>query len=243
MDDLHFQTLILSSFLSYNYLEQSNTNTNTNSPKTSQAASSSNQAESADMPVTERVIFPVKGGVDDWKEALKFMLQTLKTQDGYVRTRWGPHSEDQQKLELLIGWETISAQEKFQASPAYQEMQSHVKPVLTGPPSVYFIEFKPYAPKEVIDAHFVEMITVEQGSQSEDDLRAAVSKFKDVEGCTGVASGLSLQDVDGKGKLFVAAVGWDGLEESAKGNATTSITGTEIHHVNFRFPIKGFRGL
>jgi hypothetical protein len=85
MDDLHFQTLILSSFLSYNYLEQSNTNTN--SPKTSQAASSSNQAESADMPVTERVILPVKGGVDDWKEALKFMLQTLKTQDGYVRTR------------------------------------------------------------------------------------------------------------------------------------------------------------
>jgi hypothetical protein len=122
-------------------------------------------------------------------------------------------------------------------------MQGHVKPVLTGPPSVYFIEFKPYAPKEVIDAHFVELITIEQGSQSEDDLRAAVSKFKDLEGCTGVTSGLSLEDVDGKGKLFVAAVGWDGLEESAKGNATTSISGAEIHHVNFRFPVKGFRGL
>ncbi|KAM3065270.1 hypothetical protein ACMFMF_011209 [Clarireedia jacksonii] len=105
-------------------------------------------------------------------------------------------------------------------------------------PSVYFIEFKPYAPKEVIDAHFVEMITIEQGSQSEDDLRAT-----DPEGCTGVASGLSLKDVYRKGKLFVAAVGWDGLDESAKGNSTLAIDGAETHHVNFRFPIKGFRGL
>jgi hypothetical protein len=52
---------------------------------------------------TERVIVPVKGGVEDWKEQLKVLLQTLKEQKGYLRTRWGPHSEDLQKLELLIG--------------------------------------------------------------------------------------------------------------------------------------------
>jgi hypothetical protein len=55
------------------------------------------------MAVTERLILPVKGDTESWKEQLKAMLQTLKTQDGYIRTRWGPHSENQQVLELLIG--------------------------------------------------------------------------------------------------------------------------------------------
>jgi hypothetical protein len=53
--------------------------------------------------VTERVIFPVKGGVEDWKHGLKLILQTLKQQPGYIRTRWGPWSEDMQYLDLLIG--------------------------------------------------------------------------------------------------------------------------------------------
>jgi hypothetical protein len=55
------------------------------------------------MAVTERLILPVSGGVDNWKEPLKFMLQTLKKQDGYIRTRWGPWSENENNLELLIG--------------------------------------------------------------------------------------------------------------------------------------------
>ncbi|TGO41062.1 hypothetical protein BHYA_0027g00400 [Botrytis hyacinthi] len=197
------------------------------------------------MAITERVILSVSGGVEEWKDGLKFMLQTLKTQDGYLRTRWGPHSEDQQKLELLIGWESVEAFTKFQTTPAFQEMLAQVKPNLTAPPNLITIEFKPYAPKEVIDAHFVQMLTVEQGASSEDDLRAQVTKFKDLEGCTGVASGLSKDDVDGKGKVFVAAVGWESLEasEKAKDSKVVVLSGAESHHVNFRFPIKGFRGL
>ncbi|TGO20155.1 hypothetical protein BTUL_0001g01670 [Botrytis tulipae] len=197
------------------------------------------------MAITERVILSVSGGVEEWKDGLKFMLQTLKTQDGYLRTRWGPHSEDQQKLELLIGWESVEAFTKFQTTPAFQEMLAQVKPNLTAPPNLIIIEFKPYAPKEVIDAHFVQMLTIEQGASSEEDLRAQVTKFKDLDGCTGVASGLSKDDVDGKGKVFVAAVGWESLEasEKAKESKVVVLSGAESHHVNFRFPIKGFRGL
>ncbi|THV47662.1 hypothetical protein BGAL_0296g00020 [Botrytis galanthina] len=197
------------------------------------------------MAITERVILSVNGGVEEWKDGLKFMLQTLKTQDGYLRTRWGPHSEDQQKLELLIGWESVEAITKFHTTPAFQEMLAQVKPNLTAPPNLIIIEFKPYAPKEVIDAHFVQMLTIEQGASSEDDLRAQVTKFKDLDGCTGVASGLSKDDVDGKGKVFVAAVGWESLEasEKAKESNVVVLSGAESHHVNFRFPIKGFRGL
>jgi hypothetical protein len=57
--------------------------------------------------VTERVVFPVKGGVDDWKNQFKVVLQTLKRQPGYIRTRWGPWSEDMQKLDLLVGMKEI----------------------------------------------------------------------------------------------------------------------------------------
>ncbi|TGO86457.1 hypothetical protein BPOR_0302g00100 [Botrytis porri] len=197
------------------------------------------------MAITERVILSVSGGVEEWKDGLKFMLQTLKTQEGYLRTRWGPHSEDQQKLELLIGWESTEAFTKFQATPAFQDLLAQVKPHLTAPPNLTLIEFKPYAPNEVIDAHFVQMLTIEQGVSSEDDLRAQITKFKDLEGCTGVASGLSKDDVDGKGKLFVAAVGWESLEasEKARDSKVVVLSGAESHHVNFRFPIKGFRGL
>lgn len=124
-------------------------------------------------------------------------------------------------------------------------MLTQVKSNLTAPPNIVIIEFKPYAPKEVIDAHFVQMLTIEQGASSEDDLRAQVTKFKDLEGCTGVASGLSKDDVDGKGKVFIAAVGWESLEasEKAKESKVVVLSGAESHHVNFRFPIKGFRGL
>jgi len=56
------------------------------------------------MPVTERVILNKAAGAD-WKEPLKFMLQTLKAQEGkgYIRTRWGPQTENESNLELLIG--------------------------------------------------------------------------------------------------------------------------------------------
>ncbi|KAJ8062668.1 hypothetical protein OCU04_009190 [Sclerotinia nivalis] len=189
------------------------------------------------MAITERVILSVNGSVDEWKDALKFMIQIMSIQDGHLRARYGPHTEDKQKIELLIGWESIEAPKRFQSSPAFQEMLSHVTPVLAAPPNILVIEFKPYAPAEVVDAPFVQMITMQQGTSSEDDLRAQITKFKGFEGCTGVASGLSLDDVDGKGKAFVAAVGWDSLEasEKAKESMAGLLEGAESHLVDFKW--------
>jgi quinol monooxygenase YgiN len=221
------------------------------------------------MPVTERLIIPVKGGVDDWKEQVKVLLQTVKKQEGNIRTRWGPHSENQNMLEFLIGtfvrtvnllyqplpqrlmlnisgWESTEAQAKFQASSDFESMMSTLKPVVSGPSTVYFVQFVPYAPKEVIDSPLVEVLTITGSKSSEDELRSAVESYRGAEGCNGVGSGLSLSDVDGKGKVFVAVIGWNSLEESEKGRVAKplSVDGqTGLHHVNFRFPIKGFRGL
>ena len=117
---------------------------------------------------------------------------------------------------------------------------SNMKPVTEGKPTAYFVQFVPYAPKEVIDSPLVQVLTITGSKSSEDELRSAV------EGCNGVGSGLSLSEVDSKGKVFVAVIGWSSLEDSEKGRATKAISvdgQTEFHHVNFRFSIKGFRGL
>ncbi|PMD64844.1 uncharacterized protein K444DRAFT_608527 [Hyaloscypha bicolor E] len=194
------------------------------------------------MPVTERLILPVQSGAD-WKEPLKFLLQTLKKQEGNIRTRWGPHSENVDNLELLIGWESEAAQQTFQNSSDFGTVMSQLKPILREEPTVYFVQFVPYAPKEVIDASIVQVITVPASQESA--IKSTIESYKSVSGCTGASSGLSLAEVKGKGaKVCVAVVGWESLEHSQT-NATKVDVGSdvEVHHVNFRYPVKGFRGL
>jgi hypothetical protein len=120
-----------------------------------------------------------------------------------------------------------------------------LKTVMSGTPTVYFIKFVPYAPKEVIDAQYVQCITVSGSSKSEDELRSAIEGFKSVAGCFGAASGQSLSEVNGT-KVFVAVVGWESLDASKAGQSAHAVDvggSVEHHHVNFRFPVKGFRGL
>ncbi|KAH8683198.1 hypothetical protein BGZ60DRAFT_467521 [Tricladium varicosporioides] len=196
------------------------------------------------MTVTERLIIPVQaGGSETWKEQVKFLLQTLKKQEGNIRTRWGPHAEDETKLEFLIGWEDQDAQKRFETTADFAEMQSHLKAIMAGKPTSYFVEFKPYAPKEIIDAAFVQLMTF-SGAIDEAAIRSSVDGLKGKGGCTGVSGGWALSEVDGQ-KTFVAVAGWTSMDESAKATGTVNVAGAnmETHHVNFRFPVKGFRGL
>ncbi|KAH7367670.1 hypothetical protein B0T11DRAFT_56928 [Plectosphaerella cucumerina] len=195
--------------------------------------------------VTERLFIPVTGGVEDWKLQLKFFLQVLKNQQGYLRTRWGPWSEDLQRLELSIGWISTEAGEAFKKSKDYEEAMTNFAPVLNGKPSSYYLRFKPLAPAAVINSPIVEAISFDNSTESEDSMRELVEKASTVEGCNGVASGYTLNEVEGKGKIFVAVIGWASLDAS-KAAPKELYYGTkkpEAHHVNFNFPIKGFRGL
>ncbi len=124
---------------------------------------------------------------------------------------------------------------------------SHMEPHLRSgeKPVAYFVKFTPHAPKEIIDAALVQVVTV-TSSEPEDKIRAAFEKLVPIEGCTGVAGGYSTSDVGGKGKVFVGIMGWSTLEASAKGSHAVKLDfagEVEEHHVNFRYPIKGFRGL
>jgi hypothetical protein len=126
---------------------------------------------------------------------------------------------------------------------------SELKPVLAGKPEVYFIEFKPYAPKAVIDSTFVQMITLSNlpAEATEEALKSRLEEHKTTAGCNGATSGWSTSEVEGKGKVFVIAVGWESLEASQTAREANPPPANgavvEAHHVNFRFPVKGFRGL
>ncbi|OLN92775.1 hypothetical protein CCHL11_06730 [Colletotrichum chlorophyti] len=201
--------------------------------------------------VTERVTIPVKGGAEDWKEQLQYMLQALGRQPGYLRTRWGPWTEDQQKLELLTGWTDVEANEKWMKSKDYTDTMATLAPVLDGQPSSYLLRFMPHAPQAVIDSPIVETVTFEDFNEPPEKMREVVERAARIPGCNGVASGYSLQcpansgredGRDNVGRTFFAAIGWINLEASraADKSAYTGGMKAESHHVDFSFPVKGF---
>ncbi|KAI3393225.1 hypothetical protein diail_4552 [Diaporthe ilicicola] len=194
--------------------------------------------------ITERVIIPVKGGVEDWKEPYKQLLLTLKDQPGYIRTRWGPRSEDPQTLDLMIGWVSPEAKNAFVSSEAHSKSMAQMGQVLNGKPWGYTIKFKPYAPREAINSPVLEIVTIRNCTGSEDELRALIEKAFSMSGSRGGASGFSTQEVEGHGKVFVGAVGWESIEASKAADKASYIPSgcgdVEVHHVNYNFPIKGF---
>ncbi|WYZ37742.1 hypothetical protein EsH8_II_001248 [Colletotrichum jinshuiense] len=192
--------------------------------------------------VTERMIIPVKGTKADWSEPLKAYLLALKTQDGYLRTRWGPWSENEQILDLISGWKSKEARDAFFASSEYSTAMNNFKTVITGPVKSYFIKFVPYAPRAAIDSPIAECITISGSTKSEDELRAIIDKARSMDGMNDLASGFSTEEVDGS-KVFVAALGWQSVEKSRAADKSAYIPSdgkVEVHHVNFHYPIKGF---
>jgi hypothetical protein len=78
---------------------------------------------------------------------------------------------------------------------------------------------------------------------STEDIRSSIEALAGKEGCNGVSGGWSTSEWNGK-KQFVAVAGWDTMEQSAAAKDSVTMSGDmEAHHVNFRYPVKGFRGL
>ncbi|KAF6827585.1 hypothetical protein CMUS01_08953 [Colletotrichum musicola] len=210
--------------------------------------------------VTERVIIPVRGSIDTWREPLKFLLQTLQKQPGYLRTRWGPWREDPQKLELLTGWTTVEASETWKRSPDHADAMTRLAPVMPGHPTSTLLQFRPFIPQAVVNSPLVETVTFDDCREPEERMREVVERARTMRGCNGVASGFSLSRTggvgssssathernpaggDGGGRTFIAAVGWAGIEASRAADKASYTGGmkTESHHVDYAFPVEGF---
>ncbi|KAF6811826.1 hypothetical protein CPLU01_15041 [Colletotrichum plurivorum] len=210
--------------------------------------------------VTERVIIPVRGSIDAWREPLKFLLQALQKQPGYLRTRWGPWREDPQKLELLTGWTTIEASETWKRSPDHTDAMTRLAPVMAGHPTSTLLQFRPLIPQAVVNSPLVETLTFDDCREPDERMREIVERARTMRGCNGVASGFSLgrggggavsthesnpTGGDGGGRTFIAAVGWAGIEASRAADKAAYTGGmkTESHHVDYAFPVEGFGGL
>ncbi|KAK1561596.1 uncharacterized protein LY79DRAFT_686186 [Colletotrichum navitas] len=199
---------------------------------------------SPNTPVTERMIIPVRGTKEDWKEPLKAYLLALKQQNGYLRSRWGPWSENEQNLDLLSGWKSKEARDQFFASDVFAKRMEEFKKVTTGPIKSHFIKFVPYAPRAAINSPITECITISSPSMTEDEMRACLDNARTMDGLHDLASGFAVGDDVGDSKVFVVALGWESLEQSRAADKSAYIPATgksvECHHVNFHFPIKGF---
>lgn len=118
-----------------------------------------------------------------------------------------------------------------------------MKPVMSANAEHYFIHFKPFAPREGLDSPWVEMMTWKNCTANEDELRAKIETAKDIDGTNAYACGYS-PDQSG---TFVAVVAWKSLELSQAADKSSYLPSQlgppEVHHVNFNFPIKGYRGL
>ncbi|KAK1959643.1 hypothetical protein LY78DRAFT_725380 [Colletotrichum sublineola] len=192
--------------------------------------------------VTERMIIPVRGTKEDWKEPLKAYLLALKRQDGYLRSRWGPWSENEETIDLLSGWKSKDAHDKFFASDEFARLMGDFKKVMTGPINSHYIKFVPYAPRAAIDSPITEFITITNPTMREDEMRAYVDNARRVDGLNEIACGYAVGDFGGD-TVFVAALGWESLEESRAADKSAYYPATgkaESHHVYFHYPIEGF---
>lgn len=140
------------------------------------------------------------------------------------------------------GWKSVEDSKAFAQTADFAAAMKQMATVQAAPPVHYFVHFKPFAPREGLDSPFVEMTTITNCTANEDELRATVEKAKGIEGTNACACGYSPDAPN----TFVAVVAWQGLDVSRacdKSYIPQGVGNVETHHVNFRFPIKGFHGL
>ncbi|KAL8380758.1 hypothetical protein RB595_005171 [Gaeumannomyces hyphopodioides] len=118
-------------------------------------------------------------------------------------------------------------------------------PAMTGPPEAYEVSFQPYAPKEAIDSVVMQLVTI-RGAEDQGDerLRSIFMQVTTMDGCNGAACGFSAGSVGADGRVWVGVSGWTSLQKGDEAEKAVYIPecglDTEIHHVNFNFPIRGF---
>ncbi|OJD35668.1 dimeric alpha+beta barrel [Diplodia corticola] len=199
-------------------------------------------------------------------------LATISAQPGLQRIAWGQSLENPHIVQMLIDWDDPSSHRAFQQTPAYTTFLANISALLASAPRLTHHAFSPTTsdsspsspsplPAITTASPITEVISAYAPlSQPPDALAAAWAEFAKV--AAAHAAGLrgsagawaddedefehaSLREAGGKGRLFVAVVGWDGVEahmayrETAAfresiGKVRAAVSGIEMHHVDFR---------
>ncbi|GKT97726.1 dimeric alpha-beta barrel [Colletotrichum tofieldiae] len=191
-------------------------------------------------PGPTRVILDVKGGVDDWKEAYKQFLLTMKGSDGYNRYRW---DRGRATTPSSRSWHA------FGTSPDHARAVEAVRPIIKAIPSKcprFDLDVRTYKPppQEFLNSPLCEVVTVTHCTGDPAAMQARLVEAEKQDGCLAAHSGVAATDTPDKGTVWIGFIGWKSYEHAKKADKGTYLPegcGELEHHcLNFNFPIKGY---
>ncbi|QIX00863.1 hypothetical protein AMS68_006380 [Peltaster fructicola] len=179
------------------------------------------------MTVTELVVLSLKPGSkigdpeNDAAVVLKYIGDTLRAAPGCQELHFGGVIEDELKLRLFIDWESYNKGKAFQESSDYPAFLGRVKTIITGPPQITHVEFKPAgALHETLSASVTEIATFYFDSEVPaeygngiDEWSAVADQIPNAKSIAWGATYESIEKDDVRGKAAVVLIGWASVED------------------------------
>ncbi|KAF1988351.1 hypothetical protein K402DRAFT_33564 [Aulographum hederae CBS 113979] len=216
---------------------------------------------------SEIALLPLADGVDlsdpksDGAKILADSLTTISKQKGFRKAYHGTQLEHPDLLVLVVVWKNITSHTDFTNTPQYQPFVKNIEKILRAPAFLHHAHFRvPF--EEAAKAPVVEMLTCyfpadinypdqEEFEKVSDELFEAAKTHS--EGYVGFAGGWVAEDlkheslieeIGGKGKAYVAAVGWKSVDAHKEFRETDAFKkkigpmreaaeGMQMYHVSF----------
>ncbi|KAL3455571.1 hypothetical protein BJX64DRAFT_272136 [Aspergillus heterothallicus] len=96
-------------------------------------------------PIAEVVTLTLQPGANAEK-AIRGLTSILSRREGFQSLKWGRWEQDQNKVNLIIGWDDISYHKAFEQSETdFAVAGAFLGPVLAGPPFMFHVFLDPSA--------------------------------------------------------------------------------------------------
>lgn len=99
-------------------------------------------------------------------------------------------------------------------------------------------------PPQLINSPICEVITIRHCTGVPESLATTLKKAEGLPGCIAAHSGVAATNHTEDGTIWIGFVAWENLESSKAADKTlytpTGFGSSEVHHINFNFPIKGY---
>ncbi|KAL3495047.1 hypothetical protein BJX62DRAFT_233699 [Aspergillus germanicus] len=169
-------------------------------------------------PVTEIVTLSLLPEANA-EAAIKGFNTVLSRREGFQSLKWGRWEQDQNKLNLIIGWDDISYHKAFEQSETdFASAGAFLGPVLAGPPFMFHVYLDPIERERILSAPVVEVATF---FSVPDDYSVEGERFLEILGSFKGGLGFLHADVfeeisaDGseqKGKGWFVLLAWESIE-------------------------------
>ncbi|KAL2846685.1 hypothetical protein BJY01DRAFT_247116 [Aspergillus pseudoustus] len=165
-------------------------------------------------PVTEVVTLPLHPEANA-EGAIRALKAVLSKQDGFRSMKWGRWVQDKDKVQLIISWDDLSYHKKFEQSDAdFATYRAALRPVLTGPPTMYHVYLDPAAVERILKTPVVEVATFysvpADYSQEAGEFLDLLGSFKGGLGFlhADIVEDISMDGSNVKGRGYFALLAW-----------------------------------